>query len=166
MNSPPRVMAYVGLGSNLEDPVAQVSTALEELAGLPRSELIARSSLYRTAPVGPQDQPDYINAVAGLATALPAMALLDALQALEQRHGRVRGKLRWGARTLDLDLLLYGGERIRSERLQVPHPRMTERGFVLYPLAEIAPSGLEIPGYGRLRDLLREIREEGIARVE
>lgn len=166
MNNPPRVVAYVGLGSNLEDPIAHVSTALEGLARLAGSALIAHSSLYRTAPVGPPDQPDYINAVAELATALPATALLDALQALEQRHGRVRGKLRWGARTLDLDLLLYGGERIQSERLQVPHPRMAERGFVLRPLAEIAPPGLEIPGHGRLRDLLREIREEGIARVE
>jgi len=166
MNNPQRVTAYVGLGSNLERPILQVSAALEALARLPRTELIARSSLYRTRPVGPPDQPDYINAVAGLSTALSAEALLDELQALEQRQGRVRGAERWGPRTLDLDLLLYGLERIGGERLQVPHPRMAERGFVLYPLAEIAPPDLEIPGHGRLADLLKGRLGEGVERVD
>lgn len=135
--------AYVGLGSNLEDPVRQVETALEELDRLPHTRVVRRSSLYRTAPVGYADQPDFINAVARLETGLPADRLLDELQALEQRHGRTRSFPN-APRTLDLDLLLYGRLVLRTERLTVPHPRMKERAFVLEPLREIAPD-LEIP---------------------
>ncbi|SEG80437.1 2-amino-4-hydroxy-6-hydroxymethyldihydropteridine diphosphokinase [Marinobacterium lutimaris] len=133
------IRCYIGLGSNLEDPQAQVRTALEQLTSLPDTELFAASSLYRSDPVGPQDQPDFVNAVAELNTRLAPEALLDELQAIEQAHRRVRER-HWGPRTLDLDILLYAEQQIESERLVVPHRFMRERGFVLWPLAEIAPS--------------------------
>ncbi|MCE8029649.1 2-amino-4-hydroxy-6-hydroxymethyldihydropteridine diphosphokinase [Billgrantia desiderata] len=139
----PLVDVYVGLGSNLEDPVAQVRRALEALGGLPLTERVAVSRLYASRPVGPQDQPDFINAVAHLRTRLSPLAMLDQLQALEQRHGRVRRR-HWGPRTLDLDLLLYGDERLELPRLRVPHPEMTARSFVLLPLAELSPQ-LQLP---------------------
>lgn len=132
------VRCYIGLGSNLEDPVWQVQTALQELSKLNQCSLVRASSLYRSAPVGPQDQPDFINAVVALDSTLEAHILLDQLQALEQNHRRVRER-HWGPRTLDLDLLLYGSEQISTERLTVPHAFMHERGFVLYPLHEISP---------------------------
>lgn len=147
-----KVRCFIGLGSNLEDPVSQVKQALQELAELPDSRFIKASSLYSSAPVGPQDQPDFVNAVAELETTLEAHALLDQLQSLEQKHQRVRER-HWGPRTLDLDLLLYGTEQINSERLTVPHAFMQERSFVLYPLAEIAPD-TEIPNIGSLSQLL------------
>mgnify|MGYP005751058203 FL=1 len=153
MPEPAAVMAYVGLGSNLDDPRRQVEQALRELAALPDTVLAARSSLYRSAPMGPADQPAYINAVARLDTRLAPEALLDALQAVEAAHGRLRTGERWGPRTLDLDILLYGDARLDSPRLKVPHPGMAERNFVLEPLAELAPE-LDIPGLGPLRELL------------
>lgn len=165
MNEARSVLAYVGLGSNLEQPLMQVNAALQELSELPASELIARSSLYRSQPVGPADQPDYINAVAALVTQLTAEGLLDALQAMEKRHGRLRDAERWGPRTLDLDLLLYGETVINSPRLQVPHPRMGERAFVLQPLAEIALEDLYIPGSGRLHKLLAQVAEVHVERL-
>lgn len=146
------VTAYVGLGSNLREPREQVLGALEELARLPRSRLAARSSLYRSAPLGCAAQPDFVNAVAKLRTGLAPEALLDALQDLERRHGRERP--RPGApRTLDLDLLLYGSMPLATPRLTVPHPRMHERAFVLAPLLELDPEAA-IPGRGRAADLL------------
>lgn len=129
-------IAFIALGSNLEDPVGQLQQAMQELAALPNSELTATSSLYASKPMGPQDQPDYVNAVARLATELEPIALLDALQHLENEHHRVRQR-RWGPRTLDLDIVLYNQQRINHPRLQVPHIGMHERNFVLYPLAEI-----------------------------
>lgn len=146
------VVAHIGLGSNLAGPAQQVRRALAELAALPESRLLRHSGLYRSPPLGPQDQPDYVNAVAALATRLAPLALLDALQALETGHRRVRSE-RWGPRTLDLDLLLYGNRRLDLPRLQVPHPGLPLRNFVLYPLAEIDPQ-LEIPGHGPLAELL------------
>lgn len=143
---------FIGLGSNLDDPLDQVRRALEELEQLPQCHLVRHSSLYRSDPVGPQDQPDFINAVAELHTTLEAEPLLDQLQAIEQAHRRVR-RIHWGPRTLDLDLLLYGGHTIDSERLRVPHPFMGERAFVLWPLAEIAPR-LVLPDGTELTDLL------------
>ncbi|MDZ7643929.1 MAG: 2-amino-4-hydroxy-6-hydroxymethyldihydropteridine diphosphokinase [Woeseiaceae bacterium] len=137
--------AYVGLGSNLEDPVGQVEGALAELAALPQTRLEARSSLYRSAPLGPADQPDYVNAAAALLTRLTADELLAGLQAIEASHGRRRDGARWGPRTLDLDLLVYGRERRESASLTLPHPRIAQRNFVLWPLAEIAPY-LTVPG--------------------
>jgi 2-amino-4-hydroxy-6-hydroxymethyldihydropteridine diphosphokinase len=131
-------IAYVALGSNLEDPVNQVESALRELDALPHTRLVKRSSLHRTAPVGYADQPDFINAVAQLETGLPAERLLEELQHLETRHGRVRSFPN-APRTLDLDLLLFGDLVMQTERLTLPHPRMRERDFVLRPLREIAP---------------------------
>jgi len=130
--------AYIGLGSNLDNPRQQVNDALQELTTLAQTQLLCHSSLYRSDPVGPPGQPDYINAVALLETALEPEALLDALQGIEQAHQRVR-KLHWGPRTLDLDILLYDDRIIDSERLIIPHAWMLERSFVLWPLAEIAP---------------------------
>ena len=132
------VTAYVALGANLGDPQRALREAMDRLATLPGTTVTARSSLYRTAPVGTTG-PDFINAVVQLQTTLTAPALLEALLALEAQAGRERP---WpnAPRTLDLDLLLYGGARIDSERLTVPHPRMNERAFVLAPLAEIAPA--------------------------
>lgn len=147
------VRAYVALGSNLGDPRRQVETALEELRDLPRSTLAAHSRLYRSAPMGPSGQPDYVNAVAGLDTELAPEALLRALQAIEAGHGRERGAERWGPRTLDLDVLLYGELQQRTEVLTIPHPGLHERNFVLYPLHEIAPE-LNVPGRGPLAALL------------
>ncbi|BAN69323.1 2-amino-4-hydroxy-6-hydroxymethyldihydropteridine diphosphokinase [endosymbiont of unidentified scaly snail isolate Monju] len=143
---------HVGLGSNLEDPRRQIERAFEALAALPETVLAARSSLYRSAPMGPADQPDYLNAVAALDTQLAPLPLLDALQEIERAQRRVRGR-RWGPRTLDLDLLLYGDRQIDLPRLQVPHPGMHQRCFVLLPLLEVA-GDIEIPERGRVSVLL------------
>ena len=130
---------YIGLGSNLDDPIAQIKTTLHDLATSAHCQLQQQSSLYASAPMGPQDQPDYVNAVAHITTSLEALALLDLLQSIELAHHRKREK-RWGPRTLDLDLLLFGNQTIDHPRLQVPHVGLTERNFVLYPLSEIAPN--------------------------
>lgn len=156
-------MAFIGLGSNLDRPELQVKSALVELQSLKSSRLLCHSSLYRSAPMGPQDQPDYLNAVAAIDTALSAFALLDALQTIEDAHGRIR-KQRWGPRTLDLDVLLYGDATIDDVRLQVPHPGISERAFVLYPLYEIAPE-LTIPGLGPLAGLLRKCPPQQLQRL-
>jgi len=158
--------AAVGLGSNLGDPPAQIRRALSELAGLPRTLRTRVSSLYASRPMGPQDQPDYVNAVALLMTQLSPRELLQALQDIEAAHGRERAGERWGPRTLDLDLLLYADRFIDEERLTVPHPGIAERNFVLLPLAEIAPHWL-VPGRGSvqsLRDALPEC-SQGIERL-
>src|SRR5882672_6540950 len=139
--------AFIGLGANLGDPEAQVRRTLSALAGLPGTRLVAVSSLYRSAPVGYTVQPDFVNAVAEIETALGARALLEALLAMETRFGR-RREFPNAPRTLDLDLLLYGDRVIAEPGLIVPHPRMHERAFVLAPLAEIAPD-IAIPGKGR-----------------
>ena len=138
-------VAYVGIGSNLDDPRAQVLQAFDALDRLPHTRLVKKSSLYRSAPLGYAEQPPFVNAVAQLETALPAERLLAELQAIEARHGR-RRSFPNAPRTLDLDLLLFGGTRIATPTLTVPHPRMHERAFVLKPLLEIAPElqlGLE-----------------------
>ena len=138
---------YIGIGSNLGDPVATVLKAWDCLGRLPLTTAIALSSLYCSKPMGPQGQPDYINAVAGLATALAPMALLDELQRIENDHGRQRVGHLWGPRTLDLDILVYADKMMSTRRLSLPHPGITARAFVLVPLHEIAPA-LEIPGHG------------------
>ena len=158
------VTAYVGVGANLDEPRRQVETALVELDGLPATRVARVSSLYRTPPMGPQDQPDYINAVAELETGLGPLALLDELQRLEHLHRRVRGSERWGPRTLDLDLLLYGALTLDEPRLTVPHPGLAQRAFVLVPLAEIAPD-LEIPGLGRVRPLREAVSAAGMEKL-
>jgi len=145
-----RETAYVGIGSNLEDPREQVCTAFAELDCLQGTRLVAKSSLYVSAPLGPAGQPDYINAVACLSTSLEPLVLLDELQSLEERHRRER-RQHWGPRTLDLDILLYADQSIDLERLQIPHPHMHTRSFVLKPLLEIAPE-IRIPGRGRAAD--------------
>lgn len=150
----PPGLAYVGLGSNLEDPKGQVLTALKGLAALPGCALIARSDLFATTPVGPVPQPEYVNAVAALATRISPIELLRALQVIERAQGRRRDGTRWGPRTLDLDLLLYDDRHLCGPRLRLPHPEIHRRAFVLVPLAQIAPAGLVIPGQGRLGDLL------------
>ena len=165
MSETRRVIAYIGLGSNLQHPAEQVRQAIRELASLPQTRCVNHSSLYLSDPVGPQDQPDYVKAVARLQTGLTPDLLLDALQALEQKHRRVRTGQRWGPRTLDLDLLLYGQQRIDSARLTVPHPRLVERAFVLYPLAELAQPELQIPGDGTLGEQLRKVSHAGIRRL-
>jgi len=159
------VTAFIGLGSNLDDPLAQLRSARRAIQSLPFVREKAFSSLYRSAPMGPSDQPDYINAVMAVETSLPAPDLLKALQVIELAHGRVRGGKRWGPRTLDLDLLLYGHEQIATDELTVPHPGVAEREFVLYPLAEIAPPQLIIPGKGLLSDLVRACPRRGLTVV-
>lgn len=156
------VLAYIGLGSNLEDPLDQVTRALAELGSLADTRLVARSAFYQSRAIGPE-QPDYINAVAQLETRLAPLALLDALQAIEQAHQRVRLQ-HWGPRTLDLDLLLYGTDTLQHPRLTVPHPYLTQRGFVLYPLADIEPN-LQLPDGQSLQTLLRQCPFEGLARL-
>ena len=151
MNGP--VRCYVGLGSNLDDPRRQLERAIEALRGLPECALDAVSPLYDSTPLGPSDQPDYCNAVAALDTGLAPLELLGQLQAIEHAHGRIRDR-RWGARILDLDLLLYGNLSMVSALLTLPHPGLSSRDFVLYPLADIAPPDLPIPGLGRLDELL------------
>ena len=148
-------LAYIGLGANLDQPQQQLEQALIELARLPDSKLISHSSLYRSKPVGPQDQPDYVNAVALIETQFAPLDLLDALQQIEQDHGRIR-KRHWGERTLDLDILLIDDLVMNSERLTVPHPFAQERSFVVYPLSEITPS-LSFPNGKRLEQLLTEL---------
>ncbi len=158
------MLAYIGLGSNLENPRAQMEHALVELASIPHSQLLAKSPLYRSAPIGPGDQPDYINAAALLKTSLTPLALLDALQAIEQSHQRVRIE-HWGPRTLDLDILLLDQQTIHSERLKVPHPYMTQRNFVLYPLADIAPE-LQLPDGTSLQQLIAQCPRDGLATID
>lgn len=156
-------IAYVALGGNLGDPQATVRAGLAALAALPQTTLAAASSLYRSAPVGHADQPDFINAVAQLSTALEPQALLAALHATEARFGRVRS-FRNAPRTLDLDLLLYDAQRIEEPGLTLPHPRMHERAFVLAPLLEIAP-GCVIPGIGPAAERLADCSEPAIERL-
>jgi len=145
--------AYVGIGSNLDGPRAQVLAAIEALRALPDTRLEAHSSLYRSGPLDAPGQPDYVNAVAALDTELSAAQLLEALQGIEARQGRERPH-RNAPRTLDLDLLLYDDIALTSPALTLPHPRMHERAFVLRPLLELDPRA-EVPGHGAARDLLR-----------
>ena len=156
-------LAYIGIGSNLDEPRVQVMRAFEELAALPRSRLAARSSLYRSAPVGHAAQPDFFNAVAAVETGLGARELLGELQRIEARHGR-RRSFPNAPRTLDLDLLLFGDERIDEPQLSVPHPRMHERAFVLLPLTEIDPQA-RIPGRGTAAACLAACAAQRVSRI-
>ncbi|MFO1505135.1 MAG: 2-amino-4-hydroxy-6-hydroxymethyldihydropteridine diphosphokinase [Steroidobacteraceae bacterium] len=155
------IPAYVGIGSNLGDSRARVEAAFDALGAIAETKLMARSRLYRTRPYGPVQQGDFVNAAAGLLTRLSAQALLAALRGIEAAQGRVRAE-RWGPRTLDLDLLVYGDLRIDDAELVVPHPGIAERGFVLAPLNDIAPT-LDVPGKGRVEELLRQLPDDGIA---
>ena len=156
---------YIGLGSNLAEPRRQLRSALDALTRIPDTQLAAVSSLYLSDPLGPPDQPRYHNAVAALNTSLPPLALLDALQAIELAHGRQRKAERWGPRTLDLDILLFGDRLISDARLTVPHYHMHARAFVLYPLAEIAPDGLQLADGRSLAALVASCPYEGLERL-
>jgi 2-amino-4-hydroxy-6-hydroxymethyldihydropteridine diphosphokinase len=157
------VTAFVGLGANLGDPRAQLESAFEALSALPLTAVVKRSSSYRSAPID-AGGPDYVNAVAELETELPPLALLQALQAIEQHHGRHRGG-RNAPRTLDLDLLLYGDRQSDEPQLRLPHPRLHQRAFVLQPLLEIEPQ-LIAPGLGPLAVWLGGTRDQTIERIE
>jgi 2-amino-4-hydroxy-6-hydroxymethyldihydropteridine diphosphokinase len=155
--APPHwVPAYVALGSNLDQPQLQVDRAFAELGTLPHTRLVLRSALYRSRPMGPVTQPDFVNAVAGLLTQLDARTLLQHLKALEVTLGRAAPVVRWGPRLIDLDLLVHGATRIAEPEMTVPHPGLAERAFVLLPLADIAPS-LEVPGVGTVSVLLQRV---------
>ena len=159
------VPVYVGLGSNLQMPARQVDEAFDFLAEIPDSRLVGRSSLYRSAPLGGIEQPDFVNAVAALLTILEPGIFLAELQGIEKRQGRERDGARWGPRVLDLDLLVFGGLTIDQPGITVPHPGIAERNFVLWPLGEIAPD-LVIPGLGRVADLPVNTDEPSISRIE
>ena len=156
--------AYSGLGSNLEDPSAQIRRATWHLERLPDSDVQELSSLYRSAPFGPVAQPDFVNAVAIMETSADGPSLLRALQGIEDAMGRVRGSERWGPRVIDLDLLVLGDVQIESEDLVIPHPGIAERNFVLLPLREIAPD-LIIPGLGPVKDIAVDERTPRIERI-
>lgn len=155
---------YIGLGSNLATPQQQLLAALAALAEIAQTRLLARSSFYSSEPLGPADQPRYLNAVAALDTSLAPLQLLDALQAIELDQGRERKDQRWGPRTLDLDILLFGHQLIDSPRLTVPHYHMQARAFVLYPLAELAPD-LQLADGRKLTDMLAACPFEGLERL-
>ena len=160
----PEPTAYVGLGSNLQQPLHQLLKAFDALSALPRTQMLARSSLYRSAPVGKTDQPDFVNAVAALRTGLAPGELLQALLRLEAQQGRVRSEPN-APRTLDLDLLLFDAQIIHQPGLDVPHPRMHERAFVLMPLAELDPK-LIIPGRGAVAELLARVAGQAVTRID
>lgn len=158
-------IAFVGLGANLGDAQRTVREAMVELDAIPATRLLHASRLYRTAAWGVQDQPDFVNATAMLETGLDARALLDELLAIERAHGRDReDAVRWGPRTLDLDLLLFGVQSIDEPGLRIPHPRLHERAFALIPLAEVAPDAI-IPGHGPARSLAAAMAGDGIVAI-
>ena len=156
--------AYVGLGSNLSDPRRQVETAIEALAGIAGARLVHRSPLWRSRPMGPQDQPDFVNAAAGLLTTRAPRDFLVELQAIERRMGKAEPEVRWGPRLIDLDLLVVGGLQVNEPGLRLPHPGLHQRNFVLYPLSEIAAE-LWVPGLARVRTLRDRVSGEGIERL-
>ena len=158
------VIAYIGLGSNLSEPIKQVQLAITEIKDIPHSQIVNVSSLYLSKPMGPQDQDDYINAVLALKTSLSAVELLNTLQTIENKAGRVRKENRWGARILDLDIILFGNEVIRTDRLTIPHYGMYEREFVLLPLADISPE-LTLPNGENVKLLSQNIANNGITRL-
>ena len=158
-------IAYIGLGSNLDNPVQQLDHAISAIQTLPGSSLLGQSSYYQSKPLGDKSQPDYVNAAVMLDTTLTADLLLEYLLDIENKQGRIRGDRRWQPRTLDLDLLLYGEEQIRTQDLVVPHPEIMNRNFVLLPLAELTPD-LNIPGKGRVNDMLTGIGTADIVKIE
>jgi 2-amino-4-hydroxy-6-hydroxymethyldihydropteridine diphosphokinase len=156
-------IVYIGLGSNIKGPVQQLERAIQALGQLAAGKLVAISSYYSNPPMGLARQPDYVNAVVCLQTTLAPVQLLDKLQAIEARQGRKR-EYRWGPRSIDLDILLYGQITVDTERLKIPHPGLCERNFVLYPLQEIAPE-LEIPGRGKIAGLVKNCEYGGLRKL-
>lgn len=157
-------MAFIGLGSNLDNPQQQMQTALKAMALLPEVHLIAVSSFYKTKPFGPQDQPDFVNAVAKINTSFAPQALLSALQVIENQQGRTRAE-KWGPRTIDLDIILFGQQQLELPHLQIPHPEFAKRATVLYPLFEVAPN-LVLPDGRSLKSLLLNVDRTGIELLE
>lgn len=155
---------YIGLGSNQAQPVAQLNSAIQAMAKLADGELVRVSSFYRSKPMGPQDQDDYVNAVAELIWHSDAISLLDELQKIEQEQGRVRKAERWGPRTLDLDILLFGDKTISEPRLTVPHYGMQVREFVLYPLYEIS-GDIKLPQGPWLNELRQQVPQNGLEKL-
>jgi 2-amino-4-hydroxy-6-hydroxymethyldihydropteridine diphosphokinase len=158
--------AYIGVGSNLDDPHAQLLRAFAKLAELPSTRVVLTSPIYITEPFGPVKQSDFANAVVGVLTQLEPLALLKGLRALEAAQGRpgLRERQKWGPRVIDLDVLVYGRERCNDAELIVPHPGIVERNFVLYPLSDIAPD-LDIPGLGRVIELKGRVTSVGLRRL-
>jgi 2-amino-4-hydroxy-6-hydroxymethyldihydropteridine diphosphokinase len=156
--------AYIGIGSNLQDPKSQVRRACERLKSVDSTRLVRVSPLYGSKPLGPVPQPDFVNAVAGVLTALDARALLEELLAIERQFGRPPERRRWGPRVLDLDLLIFGRERRQEPGLTIPHPGIVERNFVLYPLADLAPD-LDVPGLGPVAELKEALAPIGLERL-
>jgi 2-amino-4-hydroxy-6-hydroxymethyldihydropteridine diphosphokinase len=161
VNSMSATLCYIGLGANLSEPLLQLQRAVLALKHINATEVVEVSSFYGSKPMGPQDQPDYVNAVAALRTELTAEQLLDALQKIELEQGRQRKDERWGPRTLDLDILLFGEQQINTSRLTVPHYGLKNREFVLYPLAEIQPD-LQLPDGSSLQQLLQQVPANGL----
>ncbi len=159
------VRVFIGLGSNLDEPAIQIAKALKAIATMPETNNLVSSSFYRNPPMGPADQPDYVNAVAGLDTSLQPSGLLDSLQEIELDQGRVRTGAHWGPRIIDLDVLLYGDLQLDSKRLTVPHPGLCKRVFVLTPLYELAPE-LVLPGGERLADLIASVDTASLQRID
>ncbi|WP_230425647.1 2-amino-4-hydroxy-6-hydroxymethyldihydropteridine diphosphokinase [Spartinivicinus ruber] len=158
------IRCYLGLGSNLSSPLQQLAAAVSAIKQMPSTKLASISPIYQSAPVGPEGQPDYLNAVVAIDTQFAALDLLDHTQAIEKEQGRVRD-IRWGPRTLDIDILLYGDETINSERLIVPHYQLTVRNFVLLPLHDIAPT-LVLPTGTSIKDLASHCSSDGINQLE
>ena len=157
--------AYIGLGSNLDQPLAHIKQAAEALRQIPRTQLLVLSPLYQSKAIGPGEQPDYVNAAAALETQLSPLELLHQLQTIENEQGRKRGPVRWVARTLDLDLLLFDNITLDTEELIIPHPRMTERNFVLFPLRDLAlqlSPTLSLPDGRSIADLAQSCNDDGI----
>lgn len=160
------VDVYIGLGSNLENPAEKIRQARSFITKHPQMTEINFSSLYSSPPMGPKDQPDYVNAVMSIQTELAATELLVVLQGIENDFGRDRAVVRWGARTLDLDILIYGDQKIDLPDLKVPHIGLAERAFVLYPLQEIAAENLSVPGKGRINTLVSQCPLDGLEKID
>ncbi len=158
------ITVYLGLGSNLGDPVKQLDLAITALQALPMLEVTAVSGFYRNPAMASMEQADYVNAVVGLQTDTPAETLLDQLQTIEQQQGRKRSTVRWQARTLDIDILLYGDQQIKTDRLVIPHCGLEQRPFVLFPLLELCPD-LIIPGLGALVVLCKQSDSSELQKV-
>ena len=156
--------AYIGIGSNLQDPQSQVLRACERLKALACTRVVRLSPLYGSKPFGPVSQPDFVNAVAAVLTRLDSRVLLEELLAIERAFGRPKERERWGPRIIDLDLLIYGRERRQEPGMTIPHPGIVERNFVLYPLADLAPD-LDVPGLGRVAELRGRLAADGLERL-
>ena len=157
-------IAYIGLGSNMHSPIKQIKSAIKLIEEIASTEITDVSSLYKSKPLGPQDQDDYINAVVKIETELMPYELLERMQEIEKQHGRIRGE-RWGPRVIDLDILMFGNKIMTDQKLTIPHPEIHNRSFVLVPLAEI-DSDCEIPGKGPISDLLATIDKSNVVQLQ